>query len=78
MARLLFFAYEGVLSDEELADALTMLPLSLSDNPVAQLQLLELRRRKVTAVTRKELSQQKVHALTAIDRHLREVQENNP
>jgi hypothetical protein len=76
--RLLFFAHEGILSGQELDDALTMLPLSLSDNPVAQLQLLELRRRKVTSITRKELSQQKAQALTAIDRFIRDVKENNP
>lgn len=78
MGRLLFFAHEGILSGQELDDALTMLPLSLSDNPVSQLQLLELRRRKVTSIKRKELSQQKVQALTAIDRFIREVKENNP
>lgn len=77
MARLLFFAHDGILSGPELDDALTMLPLSLSDNAVAQLRLLELRRQKVASITRKELSQQRVLALAAIDGSIREVRENN-
>ena len=76
MARLLLFAHEGTLSGQELDDSLTMLPLSLSDNPTAQLRSLKLRRRKVTSITRTELSQQKAQALTAIDRHITEVQEH--
>ncbi len=55
MKRLLLFANKGLLSKRELTDALTMLPLSLSDNPRAQLALLSARKRRVMHVTRKDL-----------------------
>lgn len=58
MTRFLLFAKGGILSERELSDALTMLPLSLSDNPDAQLKVLNQRRSKVVSVTRKDLLQQ--------------------
>ena|SRR5438270_3321352 len=78
MVRLLSFELEGKLSSWELDDALTMLPLSLSDNPSAQLRLLKRRRQKLASLTNKELLQQKVHALAAIDTFIAEVKRNNP
>ncbi len=73
MTRFLLFAKDGVLSERELSDALTMLPLSLSDNPDAQLKVLNQRRRKVVNVTRKDLLQQRRQALTAIDGFMSEI-----
>jgi hypothetical protein len=67
MARLLMFAEQGLLSKHELTDALTMLPLSLSDNPTAQLKLVMRRRNKAAAVRQQGLSNQRAHALKALD-----------
>lgn len=78
MTRLLFFAHGRKVSRQELEDALTMLSLSLSDNPIAQLRSLRLRRQKAASITKKELSQEKAWALDAIDRAIAEVRENNP
>jgi hypothetical protein len=73
MERLLLFANRGLLSKHELADALTMLPLSLSDNPQAQLDLLKARRNKVMHVIRKNLLGQKAQAVSAIDNFSSEI-----
>ena len=76
MTRFLLFAKDGVLSERELSDALTMLPLSLSDNPDAQLKVLNQRRSKVVSVTRKDLLQQRRQALAAIDGFISEIRSN--
>ena len=73
MERLLAFSMEGLLSKQELTDALTMLPLSLSDNAAAQLSSLSLRRRKAMRVTRSDLLEQRKHALEAIDDFVAEI-----
>jgi hypothetical protein len=65
--RFLLFAKNGLLSERELSDALTMLPLSLSDNAHAQLNELNQRRSKVVGVTQTDLQQQRKLALAAID-----------
>lgn len=67
MVRLLMFAQAGLLSTNELSDALTMLPLSLSDNPGAQLNLVMTRRNKAAAVREQVLSNQRAQALKALD-----------
>jgi len=67
MERLLLFAKQGLLSKGELSDALTMLPLTLSDRPSAQLAVLKARRSKVVRLTRADLRQQRIQALSAID-----------
>ncbi len=67
MERLLLFAKQGLLSKGELSDALTMLPLTLSDRPSAQLAVLKARRNKIVLVTRADLRQQRIQALSAID-----------
>lgn len=76
--RLLIFAKKGQLSKQELSDALTMLPLSLSDNPAGQLDYLKARRHRVMRVTRKNLSEQKALALSAIDDFESEIRSKNP
>jgi hypothetical protein len=76
MTRLLLFAKNRLLSERELSDALTMLPLSLSDNPDAQLKVLNQRRSKVVGVTRKDLMQQRREALAAIDAFASEIRSN--
>jgi len=78
MDRLLFFANKGLLSKRELEDALTMLPLSLSDNPRAQLDLLSARKRKAMRVTRRDLSEQRTQALSAINNFASEIRSKNP
>jgi hypothetical protein len=78
MKRVLFFANQGLLSKQELTDAMTMLPLSLADNPQAQLQKLKVRREKAERVTVRELSPQKARALRAIDDFASEVRSKNP
>lgn len=77
MERLLSFQKNGRLSKQELADTLTMLPLSLSDNPFAQLDLLRVRRIKVMNVTRFDLLEQREFALKAIDDFVTEIKSKN-
>jgi hypothetical protein len=79
MERLLFFAKKGLLSKNELEeDALTMLPLSLSDDPRAQLGLLCKRKNSVLRVTRTSLSEQRSQALSAISAFMSEIRTKNP
>ncbi len=78
MERFLLFAQKGLLSKRELTDALTMLPLSLSDNAHAQLDLLSARKSRVMGVTRKDLSDQKTQALYAISDFASEIRSKNP
>lgn len=78
MERLLLFANKGLLSKGELKDALTMLPLSLSDNPHGQLDMLRERKIKLQGVTRNDLSTQKTWALTAINDFASEIRAKNP
>jgi hypothetical protein len=77
MEQLLSFASNGLLSSHELSDSLTMLPLSLSDNPKSQLALLGARRRKIMQVSRRDLSQQQKLAMNAIDEFRAEIKSNN-
>jgi hypothetical protein len=78
MERLLFFAKTGLLSKRELSDALTMLPLSLSDDPRGQLKSLNTRRTRVLGVARKDLLEQRAQALSAIDEFASEIRSKNP
>ncbi len=73
MERFLIFAREGYISKQELNDALTMLPLSLSDDQPAQLSELKTRRKMVMRVHRKNLLEQKALALKAIDDFMTEI-----
>jgi hypothetical protein len=73
MEDLLTFANKGLLSKHELADALTMLPLTLTDNRRAQLNSLEARRHRVLGVTQTDLQEQRAQALTAISESLSEI-----
>lgn len=76
MERLLDFAKQGQISDHELKDALTMLPLSLSDKPDAQLNVLKARRLRVIKVTRADLGKQRVAALKVLDDFALEIRAN--
>jgi hypothetical protein len=78
MEFLLLFAKNGLLTKHELTNALTMLPLALSDNPRAQLNSLALRRSEVERVTRRDLAHQRVEALGAIDEFVTEIKSKNP
>lgn len=73
MTDLLAFANKGVISEHELTDALTMLPLSMSDNQAAQLSAMQVRRSRVNQITRSDLANQKSVALKAIDDFIAEI-----
>jgi len=78
MTDLLVFANRGLISSHELADALTMLPLSISDNQSAQLAVMRARRSKVSQVTLPGLATQKSVALNAIDDFINEIKSSQP
>jgi hypothetical protein len=78
MESFLYFANRGLISKRELEDALTMLPLSLSDDPRAQSHLLSARKSKVMRVTRMDLSEQRTEALSAINNFASEIRSKNP
>lgn len=73
MTDLLAFANQGLLSEHELTDALTILPLSMSDHQAAQLSTMQGRRNRVDRVARPDLSSQKSAALKAIDDFISEI-----
>lgn len=78
MERLLVLTNKGLISKHELTDVLTMLPLSMSDNPHAQLDFLKARRSRVMRVTRKVLLEQRTQALRVIDDFMLEIRLKNP
>lgn len=78
MVYLLLLRKQGLLSENELSDSLTMLPLSLTDNPRAQLQRLNVRRDKAARVRRPGLSKERDHALSAIDGFASEIRSKAP
>ena len=77
MERLLWFTKTGLLTKVQLSDALTMLPLPLTDDPKAQLAALSRRRINAVQVTAKELSEQRAEALSAIDGFAAEIRSKN-
>jgi hypothetical protein len=80
MAYLLRLARDGDLSRRELTDSLTMLPLTTSDDPNAQLKCIARRRRLAMAVEAKPLQKEKILALKALDDFTREIKshQNQP
>ena len=78
MKRFLSFANKGQISKHELTDAVTMLPLSLSDDPAAQLSALKARRNLVTRINQDDLSDQKALALKAIDGFMGQIKATTP
>lgn len=76
MERFLLFASKEQVSEHEFTDALTMLPLSLSDNSYAQLKVLKARRSMVIRVSRKDILVQKEVALRAIDDFMSEIKKS--
>jgi len=73
MASFLDFARTGVITDRELADSLTMLSPSMSDEPKTQLKAMKARHKAVSQVLQSNLSKYKVIALAAIDAALDEI-----
>ena len=67
MKYLLVLAHEGLLSGKELTDALTMLPLAMSDHPAGQLKRIVRRKRMAEAVSDKYLETQKTYALNSLN-----------
>lgn len=76
LVELLRFARNGDLSDRELGDALTMLPLSLSDDPDAQLKVMQERRSRVAKIGDGDLSSVRSMALRRIDGFISEILSN--
>lgn len=74
MEDFLDFAKKGLISKHEFTDAVTALPLSLSDNQAAQLAALKAREGKIILVSRKDLSGQKALALKAIEEFVAEIE----
>jgi hypothetical protein len=74
----LMFASNGKLSKHEFTDALTMLPLSFSDNANAQLHALKVRRDKIMHVNRSDLQVQKSLAFKAIDDFMAQIRATTP
>lgn len=73
MESFLVLAKQGLLSEHQLGDALTMLPLSTSDNQKAQLSAMQFREQKVRHETLDDLSEEKALALKAIDDFIAEI-----
>jgi hypothetical protein len=77
MEYILLLNKQGLLSNHELSDSLTMLPLSTSDEPRAQLRTLKQRKNKVLQVHRADLSRQRTQALNSIDTFASEIRSKN-
>lgn len=73
MEQFFVFARDGKISKREFSDALTMLPLTLSDDRNAQLRVLKIRKDKATQVVRKDLVEQNEQALKAINDFMAEI-----
>lgn len=73
MENFLVLAQKGLISTYEFNSALTMLPLSMSDDQIAQLTAMEDRAKRVKKVARRDLSKQKVSALKAINDFISEI-----
>lgn len=69
----LSFAEKGYITNQELEDAVTMLPLSLSDDENAQLAAMETRAKKIGEVTCDELKNQRALALDEIRKFMSEI-----
>jgi hypothetical protein len=67
MEGLLLLGQQGSLNERELTDALTMLPVSLSDNPNSQLTVVRARKAKAVNVSRTDLAKQQTAAIQALD-----------
>lgn len=78
MQDFLLLREQGLLSTREFSDSLTMLPLSTSDDPRAQLRSLESRRNKVLGVHRADLSKERSQALVCINNFVAEIRSKNP
>lgn len=72
-AGLLELAKNGYLSDRYLSAALTMLPLSLSDDPAAQLKAMRDRRNRIAAVGENGLKDERLKGLKSIDAFIEEI-----
>jgi hypothetical protein len=74
MEGLLDFVSTGRLSETILQNAMIMLTLSLSDNPRAQLNVLQARRRLLANIEQTQLSRQREIAIKAIDKAVEQIQ----
>jgi len=73
MTSFLELARDHVLTSHESSDALTMLPLSMSDEPKSQLAAMEKRRAAITRVSEKSLGPYTVAALAEITKFEAEI-----
>ena len=69
---------EGVLSERQLANAVSMLPLSLVDDFQAQFKALEARRKRFQKVTARELANERKLVLERIKARLDETRPHLP
>jgi hypothetical protein len=73
MAGFLELTRAHVLTSRESSDALTMLPLSMTDEPKTQLAAMERRRVAATLISQKSLEKYKTVALSEIDQFVTEI-----
>ena len=73
MEAFLNFSKSGYLSDQEMTDALTMLPLFIGDDQKRQISVLEKRRKKILEVEDKNFELPKQRAIRAIDDFISEI-----
>ena len=76
MTSFMMLSKNGTISERNFSDALTMLPLSMSDDQHAQLVELAARRRAVLGVKGRDLSIQRKLAIDSIDKFVKEVRSN--
>ena len=73
MIEFLLFSKNGLLTDNEFKGALTMLPLSISDDACAQVSLLRSRKHKIDIVNRDDIIEPKRRAIDAISGFISEI-----
>ena len=78
MEKLMLSVKDSLLPKNLFKDALTMLPLSLSDDPCKQLSALKFREDRVLRVIKNNLADEKIFALKAIDDFMLEIKTNTP
>jgi len=78
MEQLMYFVKNGQLSDRLFGHALIMLSLELTDNPCGQLNELRARKNRILKVKQKNLANEKLIAIKAIDRFILEIKADTP
>jgi hypothetical protein len=71
--RLLSLFKNGILSESDFANAVKMVPLTLTDQMALQLSFMQVRRARFESVHREDLREQRATALAAIDSVIAEI-----